>query len=100
MTSRFTRRSYGGSALEQEFLKDVIRRLESLGIPYAITGSIASNLWGTPRTTHDVDVVVVLSTADVQRITAAFADHYYVSEAAVADAVARRSMFNVIDFAT
>ena len=84
--------------MEQEFLKDIVARLEQTEVLYAITGSIASNLWGTPRTTHDVDVVVVLSAADVERIVAAFADRYYVSDLAAKDAVARRSMFNVIDF--
>jgi hypothetical protein len=86
--------------LEQEFLKDVVARLEGAGVTYAITGSIASNLWGIPRTTHDVDVVVVLSPADVGRMLAAFPDPYYVSEPAVRDAVARNGMFNVIDPAT
>jgi hypothetical protein len=83
--------------LEQEFLKDVIARLESGGVMYAVTGSVASNLWGIPRTTHDVDVVVVLSAADVERMASLFADKYYVSEPAVRDAVLRCSMFNVID---
>ena len=84
--------------MEQEFLKDIIARLEQTGVSYAITGSVASNLWGTPRTTHDVDVVVVLSKADVERIVTAFSARYYVSDIAVKDAVARSSMFNVIDF--
>ncbi|HXG10632.1 MAG TPA: hypothetical protein VNK04_12795 [Gemmataceae bacterium] len=86
--------------MEQEFLKDVIARLEKTGLPYALTGSIASNFWGIPRTTHDVDVVVVLSAADVPRVVAAFGDCYYVSEPAVRDAVSQNSMFNVIDFST
>jgi hypothetical protein len=84
--------------LEQEFLRDVLARLERTGVPYAVTGSVASSLWGTPRTTHDVDVVVVLYASDVPRIVAAFADEYYVAADAVADAVSRQSMFNVIDF--
>jgi hypothetical protein len=83
--------------LEQEFLKDVVARLEKIGVDYAVTGSIASNFWGIPRTTHDVDIVVVLVAADAERIAAAFADRYYVSEQAVKDAVSRLSMFNVID---
>lgn len=86
--------------MEQEFLKDVVARLEGAGVTYAITGSIASNLWGIPRTTHDVDVVVVLSPPDVPRVVAAFADRYYVSAEAAGEAVARGSMFNVIDFNT
>lgn len=83
--------------MEQEFLKDLVGRLEGVGVVYAITGSIASNLWGIPRTTHDVDIVVLLKEADVATILKAFADAYYVSEAAVRDAIVRGSMFNVID---
>lgn len=86
--------------MEQEFLEDVVARLEGAGVTYAITGSIASNLWGIPRTTHDVDVVVVLSLADVGKVLAAFTDRYYISEPAVREAIARASMFNVIDLTT
>jgi len=86
--------------LEQEFLQDVVSRLEKAALTYAITGSIASNLWGTPRTTHDVDIVIVLSTADIPSILALFANRYYVSEEAVREAIAQNSMFNVIDFNT
>lgn len=83
--------------MEQEFLEDVIVRLEKVGIAYAVTGSIASNLWGIPRLTHDVDIVVVLPEAEVHRIVAAFADTYYVSEPAAIDAARRAGMFNIID---
>jgi hypothetical protein len=86
--------------LEQGFLEDVIHRLEKLAVTYAVTGSVASNLWGIPRTTHDVDIVVVLSVADCERVLAEFGDTYYVSEAAVKDAIARQSMFNIIDSST
>lgn len=84
--------------MEQAFLKDVLRRLEGTGLPYAVTGSIASSIWGIPRTTHDVDIVIVLSLADTDRVVAAFADDYYVSEAAVRQAIATAPpMFNVLD---
>jgi hypothetical protein len=86
--------------LEQEFLKDLVRRIERTGFRYAITGSIASNLWGIPRTTHDVDVVLLLQAENVAAVLAAFADAHYVSEPAVRDAISRQSMFNVIDAKT
>jgi hypothetical protein len=86
--------------LEPEFLKDIILRLERSGVLYALTGSIASSFWGTPRTTHDVDVVVLLSAGDEARVLTTFADSYYVSDAAVRDAVQRQSMFNVIGLST
>lgn len=83
--------------MQQEFVKDVVARLERTGVIYAITGSIASNLWGTPRTTHDVDVLVVLSLPQAAAVVAVFADAYYVSEPAVRAAVQSSHMFNVVD---
>jgi hypothetical protein len=84
--------------LEPAFLEDVIARLDRLGLAYAVTGSIASNLWGTPRLTHDVDIVVVLPESEVPRVVAAFSDdYYYVSEPAARDAVRRGGMFNIVD---
>lgn len=83
--------------MQQAFLKVVIERLEATAVTYAITGSIASNYWGIPRTTHDVDVVVVLRKDQIPQFLAAFSDPYYLSEAAVKDAILSGSMFNVID---
>jgi hypothetical protein len=86
--------------LRQAFLKDVIKRLEKTGVTYAITGSIASNYWGIPRTTHDVDIVIVLRRSQVQLIVSALSDPYYLSELAVKDAVSSGTMFNIIDTST
>jgi hypothetical protein len=43
---------------QQELLKNLSACLEENGIPYMITGSIASSLHGEPRSTHDIDVIV------------------------------------------
>lgn len=86
--------------MQHAFLKDVIERLESAGLTYAITGSIASNYWGIPRATHDLDVVVVLQPDQVPQVIAAFPDPYYLSDLAIQDAVSTGSMFNVIDTMT
>jgi hypothetical protein len=83
--------------LQQEFLKDVITRLESIGIPYAVTGSIASNSWGVPRMTHDLDVLVVVTGSQVSQTINAFSDRYYISEQAVREAIRDGRMFNVLD---
>ena len=85
--------------MQQEFIKAIITRLEALGLPYAVTGSVASNLWGTPRLTHDIDILVVLTGADVRQVAAAFSDPYYVSESGVLQAALSGGMFNVIDAA-
>src|SRR5206468_9816899 len=45
----------GPPMTEQELLVDCLRRLNGLGLTYYLTGSMASNYWGIPRTTHDLD---------------------------------------------
>jgi hypothetical protein len=43
---------------EQELLVDCLQRLNGVGVAYMLTGSMASNYWGIPRTTHDLDFVI------------------------------------------
>ena len=86
-------------------LEDVIARvigaLDAAGVPYMLTGSVASSYYGVPRSTHDMDVVVDPTPEQLTRLLAGLsADAYYVSEEAARDALRRRGQFNVIDFAT
>jgi hypothetical protein len=41
-----------------------VRKLTELGAPYMVTGSVAALLYGEPRVTHDVDIVVDLAPGD------------------------------------
>ena len=83
---------------QQALLKRIVEALDGAGIPYMLTGSLVSSLQGEPRATHDIDVVVDVSPATVAGVVAALADPgLYLDEAAVADAVRRRTMFNLID---
>ncbi|HET8775229.1 MAG TPA: hypothetical protein VFP80_15625 [Thermoanaerobaculia bacterium] len=41
-----------------EFLNRMTTALEMHGIPYMLTGSVASSLYGVPRATNDVDIVI------------------------------------------
>jgi hypothetical protein len=59
-------------------IEPFVTRLEQLGVPYMITGSTAGILYGEPRMTHDVDIVVDLHLSDVERFVAAFPlDDFY-----------------------
>ena len=58
--------------LQPSLLEPFIARLERLGIPYFVTGSTAGILYGEPRMTHDVDIVVALSLPDVHAFVEAF----------------------------
>ncbi len=46
--------------------------MESLRIPYMVTGSVAMIVYGEPRLTLDVDFVVALDVADIPRFIEAF----------------------------
>lgn len=75
----------------------VARILERLAIPYLVGGSVASSLHGIPRSTHDVDLIADLRPEKVQHLLNALGSEFYVSPDAVADAVAHRGSFNIID---
>lgn len=79
-----------------EFVKLVTSRLESAGLPYMLTGSVAMAAYAVPRMTRDIDLVVDCRPGDAQRIYDLFAADCYVDEAQVHEAVAMRTMFNVI----
>ncbi len=53
---------------ERELLIDCLRRLNRTGVTYYLTGSMASNYRGIPRSTHDLDFVVQMPTTAVARI--------------------------------
>ena len=82
---------------EQELAIDAVRRLNRIGIAYLLTGSMASNYWGIPRTTHDLDFVVQLPLQSIPRLLHEFRDDFYLDEPAVRAALAPPYQFNAID---
>ena len=46
--------------LQEKVLKDVTERLESLGLSYMLSGSMAMVKYGMHRMTNDIDIVVEL----------------------------------------
>ena len=80
-----------------ELLRFFVSVMERLGIRYFVTGSTVTIFYGEPRFTNDIDVVVDLSADRVEEFCGQFPeDDFYVSAAAARDAVARKSMFNII----
>jgi hypothetical protein len=65
-----------------------------------VGGSLASSLYGVARTTLDADLVADLRLAHVPRLVSALRGAYYVDAGMIADAIARKSCFNVIHLAT
>jgi hypothetical protein len=83
---------------EIDILKDVSEKLRSAGIAFMLTGSVAMSYYATPRMTRDIDIVVALDRDDIEKTSSLFESDYYVSQEAVADAIRRKSMFNIIHF--
>ena len=54
-----------------------VGRLESLGVRYMVTGSVASIFYGEPRLTHDINIVLLIGPLQVNRFIAAFPDEEY-----------------------
>jgi len=82
---------------ERELLVDCLRRLNRAGVTYYLTGSMASNYWGIPRSTHDLDFVVQMPLPAVRRILHEFGADFYIEEAAVGAAYEPPYQFNAID---
>ena len=70
--------------------------LDSAGIPYMVTGSVAMAIYALPRMTRDIDLVIECEDADAVRIAQLFESDCYVDIESIRDAIARRSMFNII----
>ena len=77
-------------------LLHVTELLERIGTPYFLGGSLASSMLGEPRSTVDIDLAIVLRSADVPALLAALGPEFYVDEGAMRQAVERRSSFNAI----
>jgi len=81
---------------ELSVLKLVIARLDDARMAYMVTGSVAVSLYGEPRMTRDVDLVVELAPADAARVVQMFDAEFTCDVDRIRDAIARRSMFNLI----
>ena len=63
-----------------------------------VTGSVVSSLQGEPRSTHDIDIVIILEKQTINRLSVAFPkDVFYINETSMIEAVDRQQMFNLID---
>ena len=83
-----------------ELIDTFIRPFHEHGIPYIITGSVASMVYGEPRLTNDIDVVLEITSADIPKLLHAFpeADFYLPPVEVIETELLRgsRGHFNII----
>jgi hypothetical protein len=79
----------------------VIDILEATGIEYVIWGGVAAVMYGEPRFTQDMDLVVRLHHNDVNTLARLLEeDGYYVSAEAIKEAMEQHFYFNTIHLET
>ncbi len=81
---------------ELDVLRDVCKRLESVGIAYMLTGSMALNYYAQPRMTRDVDLVIDVDLGNRDTLIEAFNSAYYVPNESVTTAIHASGMFNLV----
>lgn len=84
----------------QNFLVHLGSILEQLKNDYFVTGGFAVSVWGRPRSTFDVDIVIALKETDVPvfaKAMRALGEHVYIDEDMMRDEIRRGGEFNVID---
>ncbi len=82
---------------ERELLVDCLERLNRSGISYMLVGSMASNYWGVPRSTHDLDFVLALQEADVEPLAVAFGEGFFIQPESIHNAFSPPYQFNALD---
>jgi hypothetical protein len=77
---------------EPELYLVFIRPLNELEIPYMITGSMAGAIYGEPRLTHDIDIVIDLQPRWIEHFYDAFNnENFYVPPIEVLNVEAART---------
>ncbi len=80
-----------------EFLRNIIEKLQQAGIDYVICGSVAASFYGITRSTIDTDIIVDPTREQLTKFIELLGNAYYVSSDAAFDALQQTAMFNVID---
>ncbi len=84
----------------RHLLSKIAEILEILKIPYAITGGMAVYIWGRPRFTADIDIVIELYEKDVSLFVKALKQIdklAYIDAGSMLRAIEKKGEFNFID---
>ena len=85
---------------EPDLIELFVQPLNAAGIRYLVSGSVAAMLYGEPRVTHDIDLIVFLRPEEIVQLPKLFpASNFYVPPAeviAIEVGRERRGHFNLI----
>lgn len=82
---------------QRSLLHHAARCFNDLEIPYFVTGSIASFLYGEPRLTQDIDIVADIQESHIPTLLRSFpATEFYIDGSSIRRAILAKSQFNII----
>src|SRR3989338_866609 len=82
----------------EEIVKIVTAFLNENKIPYMVVGAISVSYYGNPRSTHDVDLIVVLNEEAIKKFTDFLTKNdFYVDADDIRAALKEKSHFSVLD---
>lgn len=81
----------------ERLLVETVQALDGAQVDYMVTGSIASTLYGEPRATRDIDIVIDPTASALDRLIDRLrSDGLYVDVEAARTALRERGQFNAI----
>jgi len=84
----------------RQLLVKVVNILDRLNIPYLITGGMAVLVWGRPRFTADIDIIIKLKTNNINPLASALmniSEFGYVDKDVMREVLLNDGEFNFID---
>lgn len=80
-----------------DLLARVVAAFEQIQIPYLVTGSIASAMYGEPRLTNDIDIVADVLPKHVDALIRAFpTSDFYIDDEMIRQVLVHGGQFNII----
>ena len=81
-----------------ELLKEVVQFLNTAHTPYMLTGSIVSSFQGEPRSTHDIDMMILFDKDNVNSLLNAFPPPtFYLDREMVLEGIRSKKMFKLLN---
>ena len=85
----------------KQFLVEISQILDELKIEYAVSGGIAVSVWGRPRYTADLDIVIdIIDKAKIEELATALLKRFkvgYLDKEAAITAFKNKGEFNLIE---
>jgi hypothetical protein len=82
---------------QNEFINNIVEKLQKAGIEYVICGSTAATFYGLMRSTQDTDIIINPTREQLIKFIELLGKKYYVSNETAFEALNQGAMFNVID---